>query len=88
MSVDLTTSHSGYAYCGQSWLTAVLPLPCVPCVGEVIGVCVCVSLVSRCSKENGGPLGIHCSHMLGSLDFSRELGNYCDTSPRCTTIHC
>ena len=50
---DLTTSHSGYAYCGQSWLTAVLPLPCVPCVSEVVGVCVCVSLVSRCSKENG-----------------------------------
>ena len=53
MSVDLTTSHSGYTYCGQNWLTAVLPFPCVPCVGEVIGVWVCVSLVSRCLKENG-----------------------------------
>ena len=31
--------------------------------------------------------GIHCSCMSGSPGFSEELGNYCDTSPCCMTIH-
>ena len=62
----------GVTYWCQSWLAAVLPLPSVPCVGEVIGVWVCFSLVSRRSKENREE---QC--MSGSLEFSGELGNYC-----------
>ena len=30
---------------------------------------------------------IHCSCMRGSPGYSGELGNYCDTSPCCMTVH-
>ena len=50
--------------------------------------CSCVSLISRWKKNNQRRVpDIHCSCMRGSPGYSGELGNYCDTSLCCMTVH-
>jgi len=48
---------------------------------------MCLASFPGTWKNRKGAPGIHCSHMRDSPGFSGELGNYCDTSPCCMTVH-
>ena len=40
-------------------------------------MCMCQPRFQALKRKQRGAPGIHCSCICGSLDFSRELGNYC-----------